>query len=101
MRLTESQRRVIHDAAKEVFGSEAIVRLFGSRTDDRARDGDIDLLITTSMTDVNAIVRAEIAFQARVQQELGDQKLDFLIDFPGRKERPRIYRVAEETGIPL
>ena len=101
MRLTDEQRRVIREAAKELFGPDATVRLFGSRTDDRARGGDIDLLISTSMMDVNAIVRSEVAFQARVQQELGEQKLDLLIDYPGRGERPPIYRFAEETGVRL
>lgn len=101
MRLTDHQCRVIRDAVAECFGHSATVRLFGSRTDDAARGGDIDLLIETGMTDVDEIVRAEIRFQVKVQQALGEQKIDLLIDYPGRGERPPIFAIAERSGVPL
>lgn len=46
MRLTPEQIRSIKQVAAEVFGSDAHVYLFGSRVDDQARSGDIDLYIT-------------------------------------------------------
>ena len=101
MRLTDKQRKVIHDAVVELFGHDATVQLFGSRADDRARGGDIDLLIKASMADVDEIARAEVAFQARLERMLGAQKVDVLIDYPGRMERPLILREAERTGVPL
>lgn len=101
MRLTDKQRKVIHDAVVDLFGRDATVQLFGSRADDRARGGDIDLLIKTSIADVDKLARAEVAFQARLERTLGAQKVDVLIDFPGRAERPLILREAERTGIPL
>lgn len=51
---------------RSCFGIDATVRLFGSRTDDRKRGGDTDPLISMSLAEVNAIVRAEIAFQVEV-----------------------------------
>ncbi|MCP1365579.1 nucleotidyltransferase domain-containing protein, partial [Halomonas sp. BBD48] len=78
MRLTDYQRRVICRAASECFGASSRVRLFGSRTDDRARGGDIDLFIETDIYDTCAIARAEIDFQVRIQQALGDQQIDLL-----------------------
>jgi predicted nucleotidyltransferase len=101
MRLTEEQRRVIEQAARACFGDDAVVRLFGSRVDDHKRGGDIDLLITTALSDTDAIVRAEIAFQVRVQRALGEQRIDVLVDYPGRRARPPIFDIAERTGVRL
>jgi predicted nucleotidyltransferase len=101
MRLTDHQRSVICRAACECFGASSRVRLFGSRTDDRARGGDIDLFIETDIQDTCEIARAEINFQVRVQEALGTQQIDLLIDYPGRSTHPRIFDVAEHTAISL
>ena len=101
MRLTHREREVIRRAALDCFGQSAKVRLFGSRANDGARGGDIDLLIETDMIDVDAIVRAEIVFLVKVQGTLGEQKIDVLIDYPGRGESPPIFAVAERSGVSL
>ncbi|PRY73102.1 nucleotidyltransferase domain-containing protein [Halomonas ventosae] len=101
MRLTAYQQHVIRQAARDCFGPGVRVILFGSRADDGARGGDIDLLISTDMSDIEAIVRAEIDFQLRVQQAIGEQKIDLLIDYPGRGEHTPIFEIAERTGVRL
>lgn len=101
MRLTEHQRQVIQEAVAECFGADAEVRLFGSRADDSAKGGDIDLLIKTHLRNAEAVVRAEVAFRARLQEALGEQKIDVLVDYPGRQYYPPVYEVAERTGVPV
>ena len=101
LRLNDHQRRAIKTAALSCFGANARVCLFGSRTDDRKRGGDIDLLISTSLTEPAAIARAEIAFQVQLQQALGEQRIDLLVDYQGRRVRPPIFSIADQTGIPL
>lgn len=101
MRLTDRQRAIIRATVAETFGAGADVWLFGSRTDDNRRGGDIDLLIETDQVDVDAIARAEIAFLTRIQMKLGEQKIDVLLDYPARKTRPPIFAVARQTGILL
>jgi len=49
MRLTPEQIESIHQFALQVAGPHASVRLFGSRLDDSARGGDVDLLLDISM----------------------------------------------------
>ena len=101
MRLNPHQRQTIKQAAHTCFGADATVRVFGSRIDDSKRGGDIDLLISTSLTDPDAIAHAEIAFQVRVQQALGEQRIDVLVDYPGRRVRPPIFAIADQTGVHL
>ena len=45
MRLTTEQICIIKKKAAQIFGEEIKVYLFGSRTDDKARGGDIDIFI--------------------------------------------------------
>jgi predicted nucleotidyltransferase len=101
MRLTNQQRTIIRKTAAETFGAEANVWLFGSRVDDNKRGGDIDLLIETDQIDIDDIVRTEIAFLAKLQMKLGEQKIDVLLDYPSRKTRPPILLIAKQTGVLL
>jgi predicted nucleotidyltransferase len=45
MRLTPDQARLIVGCVHQHFGTDATVMLFGSRLDDKARGGDVDLLV--------------------------------------------------------
>jgi predicted nucleotidyltransferase len=47
MRLSPDQTRVILHCVRQEFGAQAEVKLFGSRLDDSARGGDVDLLVET------------------------------------------------------
>ncbi len=101
MRLTDRQRSIIRTAVTETFGATADVWLFGSRVDDNKHGGDIDLLIETDLVDVDAIIRSEITFLSKIQMKLGEQKIDVLLDYPSRKDRPSIISIAKQTGILL
>ncbi len=101
MRLTDQQRTIIRATVAETFGVGTDVWLFGSRVDDNKRGGDIDLLIETDQVDVDAIARAEISFLTKIQMKLGEQKIDVLLDYPTRKNRPPIFSIAKQTGILL
>lgn len=101
MRLNETERQAIKAAAFECFGPQASVRLFGSRTREDRRGGDIDLLVETRLDDAHLVSRAHTLFLARLQERLGEQKIDVLIDYPGRTRRPPIYAIARREGVML
>lgn len=83
--------------AREFFGDNARVTLFGSRVDDSRRGGDIDLMIETNMVSTEALAR-RIQFLVRLKQRIGDRAIDLVLRTPGDTERP-IHRVAEEQGV--
>ena len=101
MRLTPEQVNIIKRVVVDTFGYAARIWLFGSRVDDHKRGGDIDLLIETEETDVTRIVKTELAFLVKLQRQLGEQKIDVLVDYPTRKVTPPIFEVAKQTGILL
>jgi predicted nucleotidyltransferase len=99
MRLSPSARQIIVQSTREVFGTDARAILFGSRTDDTQRGGDIDLLIELARPDPLS-GRKSLTLAALLQQRLGDQPIDVLVTDPATPLQP-IHRVAKEHGIPL
>lgn len=99
MRLTAAEHLAIRETVRSVAGPQTRVRLFGSRTDDRAKGGDIDLLV-----EVDHAVEAPVLLGARIgvrlQQALGERRIDVLLTAPNVAEQT-IHRVARETGIEL
>jgi len=71
MRLQDSERQAIIRAADP----DSAVYLFGSRVDDSAKGGDIDLLVLSKK--INLMAKLDIL--ARLHQQLGDQKIDLVI----------------------
>lgn len=99
MRLSSQEINTIKAQAAATFGAAAVVRLFGSRIDDVARGGDIDLMVsTTEPVDRPALLAATLA--ARLQRTLGDQRIDVLVDAPNLQRQP-IHEIAWREGILL
>lgn len=99
MRLSKNQIEVIRRTVREIFGVEADVKLFGSRANDDARGGDIDLLVEMP-TIVVEPERKTLQLVARLQLRLGDQPIDVLVLDPSTPRQP-IYEQAIRTGIKL
>ena len=101
MRITPIEQEVIKRAAQECFDASAVVRLFGSRVDDSKKGGDIDLFVQTSLVDAAEISIAHTRFLAKLYAELGEQKIDVVIDYPSRTVQLPIFAIALEQGIIL
>ncbi len=99
MRLTGTQQTEILRTAAEVIGPDATVTLFGSRVDDAARGGDIDLMITTGM-DANTARSRKIRFLVRLKQRIGDRRVDVVLCTPDSGEQA-IHQVASTEGVTL
>jgi len=99
MRLTEDERSAIVGAARRHFGASGVVRLYGSRTDDRRRGGDIDLHVVAEAPELATLDR-EIAFLRALEDALGERRIDVIVRAPDETERP-IDRIALRDGIVL
>jgi len=99
MRLSDREIGAIKNAVRDVVGQDAQVRLFGSRTDDAARGGDIDLMITTDHVIDNpawAIARVE----AKIIRQLGERKIDVVLNAPNMT-KTLIHSIAQDQGMLL
>ena len=99
MRLTPAQIDTINSTAKAVLGEGAQVTLFGSRVDDTAKGGDVDLMIEVTETLAEpAVIAARIA--SKVSRAMNGRKVDVLLKAPNLLEQP-IHRIAAQQGVAL
>ena len=105
MRLSTDQITAIKAAAREAFGPDAVVRLFGSRVDDYRRGGDIDLHVEASPK--TATIDHEVRFRALLWKALDEPQVDVVVaavaEFQDWRERSILCgdggRVREKGGV--
>ncbi len=102
MRLNEQERIAIAQAATETLPSGARVSLFGSRTDDTRKGGDIDLLVETQHSVPAAQwVTQRSRFVARIWLRLGEQRIDVVLAKQGEADERPIVQQARKAAITL
>lgn len=94
MRLSTHYKDTIKKYFAEFFDGE--VYLFGSRVDDSAKGGDIDLYLVLDNHD--DIMTKKRKFLARIKRELGDQKIDIVFN---QDKNRLIEQEAIKWGIKL
>jgi predicted nucleotidyltransferase len=99
MRLTPAQIDAIKSTAQAVLGECVQVTVFGSRVDDAAKGGDVDLMVEVNQVLLEpALVAARIA--SRVSRAMHGRKVDVLLKAPNLLDQP-IHRIAAQQGIAL
>jgi len=96
MRLTREQTLSILETVSCRAGKNAKVFLFGSRLNDQARGGDVDLLIETDHP-LTLIERARI--KMHLEQKLG-LPVDIIAQNRSGASTP-FYRIAQSQAMPL
>jgi predicted nucleotidyltransferase len=100
MRLPTYQQSLIRETLKRHFGSNSLICLFGSRVDDTAKGGDIDIYIEPDIQSPDQIIEARLNALVELHRALGEQKIDLVIH---RKQGPDlpIHQRARASGVPL
>ncbi len=96
MRLTDQQIQSIRLFAQQVAGDQSRVLIFGSRLDDSAKGGDLDLLLESAEPVNNpAFMAAQLS--AKVSRIMHGRKVDVLISAPNLLRLP-IHELALKEG---
>ena len=93
MRITEPEHEAIRQAITAI-DPDADIYLFGSKADDHARGGDIDLLVISRKMNL----MDKLTVLAKLHQRLGEQKIDLAV-FPDLSKP--FARIAQQSGILL
>jgi len=91
MRLRPDEIKAIKEIIQS-FDAEAKIWLYGSRTDDSKRGGDIDLLIFSRKINFSD----KLKIKSELYQKIGEQKIDILI---ARDEKKPFVRIALENAV--
>ena len=99
MRLDAQHIAAIKQLAAEQFGAGVRVRLFGSRVDDAARGGDVDLLVELDAPVAESGV-ASARFSVRVSRAMHGRKVDVVLAAPNLRTQA-IHDVGRREGVLL
>ncbi|OQA80087.1 MAG: Nucleotidyltransferase domain protein [bacterium ADurb.Bin243] len=94
MRLSEFEVKSIKESIR-VFDSDALVYLFGSRTDDSKKGGDIDILVLSE----KLTSKEKRLIKLDLYDKIGEQKIDIIISKNGVKSS--FVKLAVSGGIIL
>ncbi|WP_029522449.1 nucleotidyltransferase domain-containing protein [Persephonella sp. KM09-Lau-8] len=95
VRLSQNEIKIIKNLAKEIFGENSKVYIFGSRADLSKKGGDIDILIET---DKKTSLQEELKFLAQIEIKGIERKVDLIVKNPYKKEKS-IFKEAKEKGV--
>ena len=91
MRLSEYEIEVIVSCAKDNFGENTSVIIFGSRAVDIKKGGDIDLLVKPGIkASLEEMIQKKLIMLMELDQKLGEQKIAFW-------DVPRVYNADREA----
>lgn len=95
MRITEGQKNAIIDAVKTA-DPDAKIWLFGSRTDDSKKGGDIDIAVFSKK--INDDIMQKIQIKHFICSKIGEQKIDIITTRDGKEA---VFKLAMAEGILL
>jgi len=99
MRINPAEAKLIRSLVQAQFGKETRLWLFGSRVDDTARGGDVDVLVDVDHVLENPAWAASCA-ESTLMRALGGRRVDVVLAAPNLQETS-LHRLARRDGVPL
>ena len=94
MRISPKEKEIIVTSVHAMDPHARIV-LFGSRTDDTKKGGDIDLIVISNRLSF----KDKLHIKNRIFDQMDEQKIDIIISAPGDKDP--FVNLAMEKGVEL
>jgi predicted nucleotidyltransferase len=96
MRLTQQQTKQIAELVQDFVGHQVSIYVFGSRLNDKARGGDLDIMLDFSDPVENpALLSATLS--AKISRMMHGRKVDVLLNAPNLTHLP-IHDIALNEG---
>lgn len=95
MRLGANEVETIREEVRQ-SDPAAEIYLYGSRADDSAKGGDIDLLVVSDKLGFRDVLR----LRTRILDRIGWQQLDLAVRRRDQRNEP-LAALAQETGVKL
>jgi len=99
MRLSDYEIESIKRLAATYFGEGSKVYIFGSRVDDSRHGGDIDIYIESD--DVGEMFKRKLFFILDLQELIGEQKIDVVVNDLANQQNLPIYDIAKREGVAI
>ena len=99
LRLIDSEICAMQELFKKHFSAGDRLWVFGSRTDIARKGGDIDLYIESNTQDAHHSVNSKINFICDLQQRIGEQKIDCVLNVKELEDELPIYKIARLEGV--
>ena len=101
LRLSMHDRVAIEVLFRKYFAGTDSLWVFGSRVDMTRKGGDIDLYIETNIKDTKEAMDKRSKFWGDLQRELGEQKIDIVLNTISDKYDLPIHEVARSEGLKI
>lgn len=83
MRISPKEKQAIIRSFQEILpNTQYSLYLFGSRTDDTKRGGDIDLLVVTSPSSKQVVATLKTKIRFKIFDYIPEQKIDITVATP-------------------
>ena len=100
MRISRTEKAAIVSAAEAVLPAGSRVLLFGSRTDDLRRGGDIDLLVEApAPVSAQQSVSLSTQLAARLYRLMGERHIDILVATADEPDDRLVVAEARRDGL--
>ena len=102
MRLTDDERHHIAQAATAVLPAGSRVCLFGSRTDDSKRGGDVDLLVELpAIQPTDDLLRLRSLLAVQLYRRMGERQIDIVMTALGAADDRLVVAEARRQALEL
>ncbi|NPA52249.1 MAG: nucleotidyltransferase domain-containing protein [Aquificae bacterium] len=79
IRLTKEELKAIKDIAKQIFGDDIRIWIFGSRVNPEFKGGDIDIYIEIRNYEKSNIFEKKVKYLVNLEDKIGEQKIDLIV----------------------